>query len=167
MAPVDNWLGEWLAGRVRPAETPREEERVLRYAPKPLAVLLTWMTMLAALGWAVATADPVGRLLAFAVVGLLGSLALIATVARPRLTADRDQLQVGRLRGPRRWPWRDVHRIDVVRTRRLGRDSSALELDVVDPDGAERLVVLTRLDLGADPVLVAQELRELSGGSGS
>ncbi|MGH4014205.1 MAG: PH domain-containing protein [Pseudonocardiaceae bacterium] len=144
----------------------REDERVLHYAPKPLAVLLTWMAMLTALGWAVATSDPVGRLLAFAAVGLLGSLALIATVARPRLAADRDELQVGRLRGSRRWPWRAVHRIEVVRTRRLGRDSSVLELDVVDPDGTERLVVLTRLDLGADPVLVAQELRELSGRPG-
>lgn len=137
---------------------------MLRYAPKPLAVLLAWAAALAALGWAVSTADPVGRLLAITAVVLLGALALTATVARPRLAADRAELRVGRLRGPQRWPWHDVHRVEVVRTRRLGRESTVLELDVTDPDGTERLIVLTRLDLGADPVLVARELHEVSSG---
>ncbi len=126
-------------------------------------MLLAWVATLVALGWAVATPDPIGRVLAVAAVGLLGSLALIATVARPRLAADRAGLQVGRLRGTRRWSWREVDRIEAVRTRRLGRDSTVLELETTDTDGTEHLLVLTRLDLGADPVDVAQELRELSG----
>ncbi|HEY2763494.1 MAG TPA: PH domain-containing protein [Pseudonocardiaceae bacterium] len=136
---------------------------MLRYSPKPAAVVLAWVAALAAAGWAVLTPDPVGRVLAVVAVGLLGSLALIATVARPRLAADHHELQVGRLRGSRRWPWRRVHRIEVVRTRRLGRDATVLEVEARDPDGTEHLLVLTRLDLGADPVQVAQELRELSG----
>lgn len=139
---------------------------MLRYAPKPLAAALAWVALLAAVSWAVTTSDPGGRVLALAAVVLLGSLALISTVARPRLAADRDGIQVGRLRGALRWPWRDVHRIEVIRTRRLGRDSSVLELEAVDPDGTERMFVLTRLDLGTDPQLVAQALREISGGPG-
>lgn len=136
---------------------------MLRYAPKPLAVVLAWVALLAAVIWAVTASDPGGRVLAPVAVILLGWLALVATVARPRLAADRDGMRLGRLRGALRWPWRDVHRIEVFRTRRLGRDSSVLELEAVDPDGTERMFVLTRLDLGTDPQLVAQALRELSG----
>lgn len=140
--------------------------RGLRYSPKPLAVVIAWAASLAAAGWAITTPDPVGRMLAVAAVALLGSLALVATVARPRLAADSDGIRVGRLRGPLRWPWRDVHRIEVLRTRRLGRVSSVLELEARDPDGTERLFVLTRLDLGADPHQVVQALHEVSGGPG-
>ncbi|MGH3903883.1 MAG: PH domain-containing protein [Pseudonocardiaceae bacterium] len=147
-------------------DTLGEDGRVLRYSPKPLAVVLAWVAWLAAVSWAITTSDPIGRVLAVAGVALLGSLALIATVARPRLAADRDGIQVGRLRGALRWPWRDVHRIEVLCTRRLGRDSRVLELEAVDPDGTERLIVLTRLDLGTDPALVAQALREVSAGPG-
>lgn len=139
---------------------------MLRYSPKPLAVVLAWAALLAAVSWAITTSDPVGRVLAVAAVALLGFLALIATVARPRLAADSDGIRVGRLRGALRWSWRDVHRIEVLRTRRLGRVSSVLELEACDPDGTERLFVLTRLDLGADPDQVAQALREVSGGPG-
>ena len=94
---------------------------------------------------------------------MLGSQAQITTVAQPRLAADQDGIQVGRLQGALRWPWRNVHRIEVLGTRRLGRDSSVLELEASDSDGTERMFVLTRLDLGTDPHLVAQTLREISG----
>ena len=48
----------------------------------------------------------------------------------------------------------------LVRTRRLGRDTATLE---VDADNAEppALVVLGRLDLGADPEDVVDELLAL------
>jgi alpha-beta hydrolase superfamily lysophospholipase len=137
---------------------------VLRYAPKPLAVLCAWIAAVLALIWAASTGDPVGRVLAVTAVALLGALALTGTVVRPRLAADVDELRAGRLRGARHWPWRDVHRLDVVRTRRLGRDSRVLEIDVTDPDGTEHLLVFTQLDLGADPVDAAAALRELSAG---
>lgn len=136
----------------------REE---LRYAPQPVAVLLAWAGALTALAWVVYTTDPAGRVLALAAVLLLSALALVGTVARPRLAADRDGLRVGRLRGARRWPWRDVQQIEVIHTRRLGRASRTLEIDVVDPDGKEQLIVLSRLDLGADPVDAGHRLQQL------
>lgn len=135
---------------------------MLRFAPKPLAVVVAWVALVVALAWALVTADPVGRVLAIVAVLLLGVLALIGTAVRPRLAADRGGLRVGRLRGARYWTWPDVQRIEVVRTRRLGRESRVLELDVRDPDGTEHLLVFTQLDLGADPVDVAAELRALS-----
>ena len=130
----------------------------LRYAPKPVVVVAGWMGAVAALGWALLTDDPPGRVIALAAVGLLSMLALVGTVVRPRLATDPNGLRVGRLRGARYWPWPAVHRVEVVTSGRFGRRVGMLEIDAVDPDGTERLVVLTALDLGADPVEVAAEL---------
>ena len=130
----------------------------LRYAPKPMVVVAGWMGAVAALGWALLTDDLPGRVIALAAVGLLSMLALVGTVVRPRLATDADGLRVGRLRGARYWPWSAVHRVEVVTSGRFSRRVGMLEIDAVDPDGTERLVVLTALDLGADPVEVAAEL---------
>jgi hypothetical protein len=43
----------------------------------------------------------------------------------------------------------------VLRTRRLGRETSVLEIDTRSAAGTERLLVFGRLDLGADPEEVA------------
>jgi hypothetical protein len=114
---------------------------------------------IAAAGWAVITDDPPGRVLIGAVAVLLALAGLYASVARPRLSADQDGLAVRGLTGSRRWAWAEVN-VRLVRTRRLGRDSSALE---VDADNAEppALVVLGRLELGADPEDVVDELLAL------
>lgn len=136
------------------------------YAPKPVSVIAGWVGAVAALGWALVTDDPPGRVIAIAAVGLLGMLALVGTTVRPRLAADADGLRVGRLSGARRWPWSAVHRIEVVAGRRFGRRVGMLEIDALDPDGTERLVVLTALDLGADPYQVAAELDRISAGRG-
>ncbi len=130
----------------------------LRYAPKPMVVVAGWMGAVAALGWALLTDDLPGRVIALAAVGLLSMIALVGTVVRPRLATDADGLRVGRLRGARYWPWSAVHRVEVVTSGRFSRRVGMLEIDAVDPDGTERLVVLTALDLGADPVEVAAEL---------
>ena len=130
----------------------------LGYAPKPVVVVAGWVGAVAALGWMLLTDDLPGRVIALAAVGLLGTLALLGTAVRPRLATDADGLRVGRLRGPRYWPWSAVHRVEVVTSGRFGRRVGMLEIDAVDPDGTERLVVLTALDLGADPVEVAAEL---------
>lgn len=138
-----------------------------RYAPKPAVVAVAWVALLVAVTAGVLTADPVGRLLAIVAALLLAALALVGTVARPRLAADQDGVRVGRLRGGLGWSWPDVHRIEVMRTRRLGRESRVLELEVSDRDGTERLLVFTWLDLGVDPVDAAAGLRSLSPRSGS
>ena len=130
----------------------------LGYAPKPVVVVAGWVGAVAALGWVLLIDDLPGRVMALAAVGLLGTLALVGTAVRPRLAITADGLRVGRLRGTRYWPWPAVHRVEVVTSGRFGRRVGMLEIDAVDPDGTERLVVLTALDLGADPVEVAAEL---------
>lgn len=129
----------------------------IRYAPKPVAVVVAWLGTAAALGWAVLATEPAARVLAVAATALLGVLAVLGTAVRPRLTADDNGVHLGALRGAGHWPWSAVRRVQVVTNRRLWRQPGVLELDL-DDGVHERLVVLTALDLGADPYDVAQAL---------
>lgn len=129
------------------------------WAPQPAIVAVAWVLAAVAAAWAAFSDDPPGRVLLGAVALLLALAGLFGAVARPRLTADHDGVAVRGLTGTRRWTWAEVN-VRVVRTRRLGRDASTLE---VDAENAEppALVVLTRLDLGADPEDVVEALLEL------
>lgn len=135
----------------------------LRYAPKPLLVVLCWVGAVVVAGWAWVTDEPAGRVLAVVAVLLLGVMAVRSTAIRPRLAAGPDGILVGRFGTPLARAWTEVRRVEVVATSRLGRNIGMLELDVVDPDGAEKLLVFTTLDLGGDPWLVAQDLAEIRG----
>ncbi|MDX8049436.1 PH domain-containing protein [Lentzea sp. BCCO 10_0798] len=122
--------------------------------PAPL-VATAWV---AALALAVATFiadDNAGRLLIGLATLLVTGFAAFASIARPRLTADVDGLAVRGFTGTTLLPWHEV-KVKLQTTRRLGREQQTLELDADD-----RLVVLTRLDLGADPEEVAGVLHAL------
>jgi hypothetical protein len=114
-------------------------------------VITSWLAAAVAVVSAVLTDDPPGRLFGVVAAAFLGAAALFGTVARPRLAVDDTGVAVRGLLGVRRWPWSRVHRLRVVRHRRLGREVPLLELDVMEADGSERLLVLGRLDLGAHP----------------
>ncbi|MGB3437942.1 MAG: PH domain-containing protein [Actinophytocola sp.] len=122
-------------------------------------MVLAWALAAAACGWAAFTDDPPGRVLLAAVALLLAFAGVYTSIARPRLAADQDGITVRGLTGTRRWVWAEVN-VRLVRTRRLGRDAATLE---VDADNAEppALVVLGRLELGADPEDVVEELLAL------
>ena len=107
----------------------------------------------------VGTDDVPGLLLAAVATVVLAAAALYGTRARPRLRADGDGVTIGGLAGRRHIPWSRVHGVHARSVRRWGRDSTMLELDVVEPDGTERLLVFGRLDLGDDPVDVAEAVR--------
>ncbi|MET9226928.1 PH domain-containing protein [Lentzea sp. NPDC003310] len=126
----------------------------------------TWSTPvpLIAVGWVAAAAlavativadDNAGRLLVGLATLLVSCLAAFYTIARPRLTADADGLAVRGFTGTTLLPWHEV-KVKLQTTRRLGREQQTLELDADD-----RLVVLTRVDLGADPEEVAGVLHAL------
>ncbi|MFD5831801.1 PH domain-containing protein [Lentzea sp. NPDC060358] len=118
-------------------------------------VAVAWV---AALALAVATVladDNAGRLLIGLATLLVAYLAAFATIARPRLTADVDGLAVRGFASTTLLPWHEV-KVKLQTTRRLGREQQTLELDADD-----RLVVLTKLDLGADPEEVAGVLHAL------
>lgn len=129
------------------------------WSPRVELAVLAWVLAVAAGTWAVVTDDRPGQVLLGAVALFLAAAGAFGSVVRPRLTADHQGVTVRGLTGARTWTWSEVN-VRLVRTRRLGRDTSAIELDA---DNAEvpDLVVLGRLDLGADPEDVVDALLEL------
>jgi hypothetical protein len=130
------------------------------WAPKPELVGLAWLLAAAALAGTVLGGKPTGQLLTGVATVALALIALLGTVARPRLRADADGVVLRRLTSQVRWPWATV-KIRVTRTRRLGREVALLELDGDDSEGEEQLAVLGKLDLGTDVDEVADALRDL------
>src|SRR2546423_8717587 len=125
---------------------------------------------LVALGWGIAGAaavlgvlapDAPGRLIAAVAAVMLALAAGYGTRARPRLAADRHGIVARGLGGPAGYAWSAVEGLQVVHTRRWGRETALLEIDVRDEHGAERLLLFGRLDLDADPVQVGQHLAAL------
>jgi hypothetical protein len=105
--------------------------------------------------------DAAGRVLVGAGAVLLLGLAARDLLARPRLSAGPDGVDVRTMTGRRHLPWSGL-RVRVRETRRLGVPSRTLELDTArGTDDPGVLVVLARRDLGADPEKVARALREL------
>lgn len=132
------------------------------WSPSRGLVALAWVGALAALGWCLlvgTTGDRAGLLLAAVAAAGLGLAAVYGTRARPRLRVDASGVTVTGLAGPRHHPWTRVTGVRVLPVRRLGRTASLLEIDVVEPDGPERLLVFGRLDLDADPEDVAATVR--------
>lgn len=129
------------------------------WSPLVAMVVTTWVLAAGALAYTVFGADTGGRVLtAVATVGLT-LFALFGTVARPRLSVDAEGVEVRRLAGRQRLPWRSV-RISVSSTRRFGRQVSLLELDADTGDEDHTgLIVLGWLDLGTDPEDVAAAIR--------
>ncbi|WP_053732073.1 PH domain-containing protein [Nocardia sp. NRRL S-836] len=122
--------------------------------PAPL-VAAAWV-FAALLAFAtVVTTENAGRLLIGLATLLVSYLAAFASIARPRLSADADGLAVRGFTSTTHLPWHEV-KVKLQHTRRLGREQQTLELDADD-----RLVVLTKLDLGADPEEVASVLHAL------
>lgn len=125
------------------------------WAPQPPLVGIAWVLAAAAATSAALFDDAPGQVLLGLSAILLGLAALFGTVARPRLAADAGGITVRGLTGRRHWSWSEVN-VRLTRTRRLGREVATVELDA-DP----HLVVLGRLDLGADPVDVVDAIRAL------
>jgi hypothetical protein len=134
-------------------------EAPTRWAAPIAAVVLAAAGALALGAWALSADDAPGRVLAGVGALALALAALFGGLARPRLAVDDDGLTV---RGPLRtssWPWAGVDAVRVVRARRLGLPTAYVELEARDATGDERLLVLGRLELGADPVEVAEVLQ--------
>nr|WP_042184043.1 PH domain-containing protein [Kibdelosporangium sp. MJ126-NF4]CEL16036.1 FIG020554: membrane protein [Kibdelosporangium sp. MJ126-NF4]CTQ93961.1 FIG020554: membrane protein [Kibdelosporangium sp. MJ126-NF4] len=125
------------------------------WSPPPLLVAIGWVATVGGVAWAALSDDTAGRILVGLAALVAALLALHGTLARPRLAADSNGLRLRRLAGTRQWSWAEVN-VRLVRTRRLGRQVSTLELDAEDD-----LVVLGWLDLGTPPEDVADALRDL------
>ena len=113
------------------------------------------------LGLAVLVVDATGRVLVGAAALLVLGVVVRDVVARPRLAAGPDGLEVRTGLTRRHLPWPGL-RVRVREMRRFGVRGRTLELDMApgsDDDGV--LVVLGRRDLGADPEDVARALLSL------
>ncbi len=132
----------------------------MQWSPRP-AETGALATVGLGLALAAALVDATGRVLVGAAALLLLGLAVRDAVARPRLTAGPDGVDVRTGIARRHLPWPGL-RLRVRETRRFGVRSRTLELDTgAGPDDDGVLVVLGRRDLGADPEVVARTLREL------
>ena len=138
---------------------PSAEPTTRSWAPLPGVVALAWGLAAVALLAALLADDNPARLLMGLAVVLCAALGTYGTVVRPRLRVDDSGLHVRTLTGVHDFPWHEV-KVRPVLTRRLGRESHSLELDWERGDD-EHLVVLTWLDLGADPRDVAEVLHAL------
>jgi Bacterial PH domain len=152
-------VSDRASGAPDPGATPRPSGA---WSPAPGLVGLAWAGTAAAVLWCVlvtATGDRAGLLLAAVAAVGLGVTALYGTRARPRLRVDASGVTVGGLSAPRHHPWAQVGEVRLLTVRRLGRESTLLEIDVADRDGEERLLVFGRLDLDDDPQDVAVVVR--------
>jgi hypothetical protein len=140
-------------------------ERAREWSPARGLVVSAWLLTAAAIAWCATLwltgVDPAGRLLAGVAAVGMGVAAVFGSRARPRLRVDADGLTVGGMLRSRHHPWPLVQDVRVLRVRRLGRESSLLEVDTVTAGGAERLLVFGRLDLAEDPENVAQQVLAL------
>lgn len=139
----------------------------LRWSTPVGTVVALWVLAVAATGWSVAVlvsgAEAAGALVA-------GSRRSVSPWPRPRdpcpapAGSRSEELTVRRLTWTRHVPWSRVDDLRLLRTRRLGRESVLLELELRDVEDHERLVILGRAELGADPVDVFDDLSALRPG---
>ncbi|OLO99246.1 hypothetical protein BVU76_26795 [Mycolicibacterium porcinum] len=100
--------------------------------------------------------DSPGRVLAgIAGVGLL-TFATLSWRARPKLAINQDGLTVAGWWSTRTYRRNEIRKIRITEFRRIARKVRLLEIDTTD----DRLVVLTRWDLGTDPLDVLDALTE-------
>lgn len=132
----------------------------MQWSPRPAQTVVLGLLGLA-LALAVVVLDAAGRVLVGTAALLVLLLAARDLMARPRLSAGPDGVEVRSWTTRRHLPW-PLLRIRVRASRRLGVTSRALELDTAaGPDDEGVLVLLGRRDLGADPEDVARALRAL------
>ncbi len=142
-----------------PGPREREEPHLAWTTPTPALVAVTVGGIALAVA-AVVTSEAASRLLVgLAAVGLL-ALAGLGFRQRPRLsviTGAQPRMVVRTLTGADEYAPQQIIRARVVSYRRLGRKMPMLELDV-QHNGAERLLIFGRWDLGANPEVVYQDL---------
>ncbi len=137
----------------------RDEPRMAWTTPTAALVAVTVGGVALAVAAVFSTDAPSRLLVGLAAVGLL-ALAGLGFRQRPRLSVRsgaQPRLVVRTLTGPDEYTPEQIIRARVVGYRRLGRKTPMLELDV-ERDGAERLLIFGRWDLGVNPEIVYHEI---------
>ena len=132
----------------------------MQWSPRPAATVALGAIGVG-LAHAVRVVDTTGRVLVGAAARLVLAAVVRDVVARPRLAAGPDGVDVRLWRARRHLPWPGLQ-VRVREMRRFGVRSRTLELDTAaGPDDDGVLLLLGRRDLGADPAEVARALRAL------
>lgn len=144
-----------------PAGDPYVDNQAKSWGPRP-ALLWTAAALAvaaaAAATWFTLSSDRPGALL-FGVASVgLAVAAIHGGVVRPRLKADRAGVIVRTTGSALEASWPQVQ-VRVASTRRLGRDSQTLEIDIAGDE--PRLIVFGQLELGADPADVLDDLNRV------
>ncbi len=132
----------------------------MQWSPRPAETVALGAIGLG-LALAVLVVDTTGRVLVGAAALLVLATVVRDVVARPRLAAGPDGVDVRLWKARRHLPWPGLQ-VRVREMRRFGVRSRTLELDTAaGPDDDGELLLLGRRDLGADPEEVARALRAL------
>ena len=132
----------------------------MQWSPRPAETVALGAIGLG-LALAVVVVDTTGRVLVGAAALLVLATVVRDVVARPRLAAGPDGVDVRLWKARRHLPWPGLQ-VRVREMRRFGVRSRTLELDTAaGPDDDGELLLLGRRDLGADPEEVARALRAL------
>ncbi|MBF6192044.1 PH domain-containing protein [Nocardia beijingensis] len=142
-----------------PGRPDRDEPSLAWTTPTPALVAVAVGGVALAVAAVVSTEAASRLLVGLAAAGLL-ALAALGFRQRPRLSVApgaRPRMVVRTLTGPDEYTPEQIIRARVVSYRRLGRKMPMLELDV-QRDGADRLLIFGRWDLGANPELVYRDV---------
>ncbi|MEU6833258.1 PH domain-containing protein [Nocardia beijingensis] len=142
-----------------PGPPDRDEPSLAWATPTPALVAVALGGVALAVAAVVSTEAASRLLVGLAAAGLL-TLAALGFRQRPRLSVlpgAQPRMVVRTLTGPDEYTPEQIIRARVVSYRRLGRKMPMLELDV-QRDGADRLLIFGRWDLGANPELVYQDV---------
>lgn len=131
-----------------------------RWGPRPGAFAFAGALLASGVLWMFVAGGTGDRVVAGAVMVVVLTAVAAGLRMRDRLRASAAGLVVGTLSGKRAIPWSEVRRIEIKSHQRLGTVNRALEIDLANDD----LLVFGRMDLGADPAVVAQALSRIRTG---
>lgn len=125
------------------------------WGPSPLGIAGCGLIgLVMAIGCVMVVTDPPGRILTgIAAVGLV-TFAMLSWRARPKLAITPAGVELRGWFGTRVLTRGDLKRVRITEFRRLARKTRLLEIETAD----DRLHVLTRWDLGTDPLDVLDAL---------
>lgn len=132
------------------------------WAPKPASVAAAGVGAIVMAGAALGVGnDPVGWFLLGLAAVILAVIAVTGYLVRPRLAllpGPEPRIAVRTLFSRHECSVGQIYQLRVVKYPRMGRRVPILEIDVREPE--ERLLLLTRWDLGMNPDLVFRALDE-------
>lgn len=132
----------------------------LHWGPRPGAFAFGGVLLATGVLWMFVAGNFGDRIVAGSVMIVVLLIMFVGFRMRDRLRASVQGIVVGGFGGKREIPWSRVRRVEIVGRKRMGTVNHSLEIDLDD----DELLVFGRMDLGADPADVADQLTALRTG---